>query len=73
MAKPYNPALIAAVAPAVDELLTTLAGKRLGFAIIVFDFNDVGPGTKVDYCSNAERADMVAALTAWLNEQKGNS
>ena len=67
-----GPTVVSAAAPALDELLMKLAGRRMGFALIVFDF-DQQPTTEVDYVSNAPRDQMVDAIRAWLNQQTGRS
>lgn len=70
--KPSKPTLMSAAAPLIDALLEKLAGRRLGFAIIVFEF-DQDSRTDVDYASNAPREQMINAIRAWLNHQKGAS
>lgn len=54
----------------VNRDLMTQIAKRLpplmGFAIFVFDF---GPGGRLAYGSNAQRADMIAATKEWLRKQ----
>lgn len=70
--KPHDPVLVSTLAPLLDLLLEKLAGRRLGFAIIVFDF-DQEPVTKVDYTSNAPRHMMITVIRAWLNQQTGRS
>lgn len=41
------------------------SGKRLGFAVLVFDFGD---GGNMQWCSNAKREDMIAALRELLGK-----
>ena len=42
-----------------DALEECNDGKRMGFALFVFDF---GKGGRMNYISNANRGDVVAAL-----------
>jgi hypothetical protein len=47
------------LAGGIKEMLAHLYGKQMGFALIIFEFSDVGIG---DYISNAQRSDMIKAL-----------
>jgi len=44
---------------ALNELITDIYGKQMGFALIIFEFYKPGIG---DFISNAEREDMIKAL-----------
>lgn len=50
------------------EVLPTLYGKRMGFAMMIFEFGDSG---QIDYVSNADRADMIVAVKEWLANMEG--
>lgn len=47
------------IAEQLDQDLTKLYGRRMGFALLCFDFNTED---QCDYVSNGEREDMVKAL-----------
>lgn len=51
---------------ALDETLHEVHGERIGVTLFVFELGKEG-GTNVVYTSNAERADMIAAVKAWLS------
>jgi len=55
----------------LEEELMGMCDKRVGFALLVFPFNDV-PEAGGDYISNAQRSDMIKVLrnTADRLEQK---
>jgi len=57
-----------AIAGGLDDVLNP-DGKKYGFALLVFKFDDV-EGT-VNYISNAGREDMLSAMKAFIkrNEQ----
>lgn len=42
--------------------------KTTGFAIFIFDFDDT---KRVNYISNANRVDMIAAMKEWLARAEG--
>lgn len=51
---------IRGLATAIDEILETESGRHMGFALLVFDFdNPLGIG---DYISNAKREQMIKVL-----------
>lgn len=47
------------VARAIDNCLLALFGRKLGFALLVFEFGDSDIG---NYVSNVERKSMIKAL-----------
>lgn len=50
----------------LDSILPELkGGDRVGFALIVFDF---GGGGNIQWASNGERTDMIAALRELLGK-----
>lgn len=55
------------LARALDELLPKMvpSGKKVGFGIVVFDF---GEGGNIQWASNGERTDMIAALRELLGK-----
>jgi hypothetical protein len=56
------------VAKAIDEALNENRHRgRVGFALFVFDFGEKG---NLAYVSNAQRADMIAAVKEWLEKQE---
>jgi len=64
-------AIVGTVAPELDERLKELAGKRLGFALFIFEHGQ--ESTWVDYVSNSEREPMLRTVEAWLRMQRGQS
>lgn len=60
---------------ALEEYLLREHGKRVGFAVFVFDFGDTGD---LAYISNSSRDDMIKAVEEWLvharadNKEKDN-
>lgn len=65
-----------------EQLLQALAGdldaifngndgpKETGFAVFVFKFGETAGG-KVNYVSNASRADMMVAVKEWIARHEG--
>jgi len=47
------------IATKISNELELIYDKKMGFALLVFEFFDAGIG---DYVSNAERKDMIDAL-----------
>lgn len=47
------------IAKAIDNSLISLSGRKLGFALLVFELGNPGIG---NYVSNAERESMIKAL-----------
>jgi hypothetical protein len=45
------------IAKTLEEILTDLYGKKMGFALFMFPFNEEGPAG--DYVSNGQREDMI--------------
>lgn len=59
------------LAKTLDEVLEESLGKRLGFAMIIFEFG--APGI-ANYISNAERDDMIEALKGTVERfEKGET
>ena len=50
---------LSTLAETLDEVLEEYLGKRMGFAVLIFEFG--APGV-ANYISNAERKDMIEAL-----------
>ncbi len=46
------------------------AAKRIGFCLFVFEFGKIDAG-RVNYISNANRADMIVAVKEWLARAEG--
>lgn len=44
--------------------------KGVGFVLLSFEFGKV-EGGRVNYISNADRADMIAAMKEWLARAEG--
>lgn len=80
MAEPIDPkfhAMMNATATGLDEIFNGPAPpppqvrrKTVGFALFVFEFGKV-EGGRVNYISNAERADMIVAVKEWLARAEG--
>lgn len=47
------------IAIMIDEKLKVSCGRKIGFALVVFEFDNPGIG---NYVSNAERESMIKAL-----------
>ena len=43
---------------------------RIGFVLLTFEFNKTEDG-RVNYISNGERSDMIAAMKEWLARAEG--
>ena len=52
------------LAKAVEQSLTNIYGKRVGFALFMFEF---GSKTAGDYISNANRKDMIKFMRDLAN------
>ena len=52
------------LAKAIEQSLTNIYGKRVGFALFMFEF---GSTTAGDYVSNAERKDMIKFMRDLAN------
>jgi predicted component of type VI protein secretion system len=64
-------ALLQSVAAGLDKVFENRPGdKTIGFALFVFPFG-APKGARTNYVSNAERADMVAALKEVLARFEG--
>jgi len=46
--------------------------RRIGFALFLFEFGKV-EGGRVNYISNAERAEMLTAVREWLARAEGRA
>lgn len=53
-----------ALAMAIDQSLTGIYGKKVGFALFMFEF---GSDTAGDYVSNAKREDMIKFMRDLAN------
>jgi len=53
------------LAKAVEQSLTNIYGKRVGFALFMFEF---GSKTAGDYISNANRKDMIKFMRDLANQ-----
>ena len=45
--------------------------KKWGFALLVFPFGEPGDQSRINYISNAERQDMLAALKEFIARNEG--
>lgn len=54
---------------AIEEFLENEISIKLGFALIVFEFNKPGLG---NYISNGKREDMIKALKETVERLEGN-
>jgi hypothetical protein len=52
----------------MDVLEERFGPKKIGFAVLVFDF---GGGGNMAWISNAKRADMIKALTEFVENEGG--
>jgi len=52
------------LAKAIEQSLTNIYGKRVGFALFMFEF---GSKTAGDYVSNAKREDMIEFMRDLAN------
>jgi hypothetical protein len=51
--------VLQAMASALDDILESETGKKMGFVLLVFQFDAVG---LANYISNAQRPDMIKSL-----------
>ena len=64
-------ALLQTIAGDLDVVFNGTDGpKEIGFALFVFKFGETAGG-KVNYVSNASRADMMVAVKEWLARHEG--
>ena len=76
MTQPIEPQfrdLMSALAAGLDGAFNGKAkgaDKRVGFALFTFNFGQIDGG-RVNYISNADRADMIAAVKEWLARAEG--
>jgi hypothetical protein len=74
MGEPIEPKYIAtmrALGRAIDdELNGDVRPRKTGFVVLMFDFGDAG---RLNYISNAERADMIAALHELIARLEGRA
>lgn len=79
MADPIQPELrqmMNDVAAGLDDIFNgrELPGlprtKKVGFCLFTFNFGQIDGG-RVNYISNADRADMIAAVKEWLARAEG--
>lgn len=49
----------------LEGQINAMAGKKMGFALVIFDFED-GAGGRIEYVSNAERDSMNRALAEFV-------
>lgn len=70
--QPKHYAQMNAIAHTLDEIFNGMEGeKRYGFCLLVFEFGTPGPGSRMNYISNAKREDMVVALREFLANHEG--
>lgn len=51
--------ILSEIAKSIDKCLKETSGRKIGFALMVFEFEHPGVGS---YISNAERTTMISAL-----------
>jgi hypothetical protein len=61
------------LANVIDETLKMVAGKKMGFFLVTFEFEKTPENTFGNYISNANREDCINALRNTANqlEEKG--
>jgi hypothetical protein len=57
------------LAKAVEQSLTNIYGKKVGFALFMFEFGSKKAG---DYISNANREDMIKFMRDLANRLESN-
>lgn len=57
------------IAKTLDIVFEERWGKRIGFALILFEFNKPG---KANYLSNADRADVIESLKEGIKMLESN-
>ena len=61
-----------ALASAIDELFNgNEEPKKVGFALLMFDFGETPTSDRINYISNSRREDMVCALKELLARWEG--
>lgn len=64
-------ALMNATAEGLDKIFNgDQHPKKVGFVLLSFEFGKT-EGGRVNYISNADRADMIAAMNEWLARAEG--
>lgn len=60
-----------AIAEGLDDILNgTERPKKIGFALFMFEFDRI-EANRVNYISNADRAEMLTAVREWLARAEG--
>ena len=65
--------LMNSLAPALDDMFNGGAkgtDRKIGFALLVFPFGET-EGGRVNYISNAERAEMLVAMKEFIARAEG--
>lgn len=65
----YHETMIS-LAGAIDSVLNANGKRRVAFALLVTEFGMIEDG-RVNYISNANRADMIAMMREWLAQAEG--
>ncbi len=64
-------AVMNATAEGLDKIFNgTTRPPKVGFVLLTFEFGRT-EGGRVNYISNAERGDMIAAMKEWLARAEG--
>lgn len=58
-----------AVARLIDQALNGDGPRRIGFAVLLFEFGE--PPQPATYLSNGTREDMIRAIEEWLERVNG--
>lgn len=58
-----------AVARMIDQALNGDGPRRIGFAVLLYEFGE--PPQPATYLSNGTREDMIRAIEEWLERVKG--
>jgi hypothetical protein len=69
--QPHFHGVMNGVAEALDNIFNgDKRPKTTGFVLLAFEFGKT-EGGRVNYISNADRADMIAAMKEWLARAEG--
>lgn len=73
MSEPIQPQFRAAmneIAEALDDIFNGAGERKVGFVLLSFEFGKTDGG-RVNYISNGERCDMIAAMREFLGRAEG--
>jgi len=55
------------------KIISDVLPEGVGFALLIFDFGEPGPGQNLSYISNAKREDMIPTFKEFIARNEGRS